>query len=34
VGYLVFLISIGGLYFRSIMGGNNQKQKNIPVAEK
>ncbi|MBD2132718.1 FTR1 family iron permease [Sphaerospermopsis sp. FACHB-1094] len=34
VGYLVFLISIGGLYFRSIMGGNMQKQKNIPVAEK
>jgi high-affinity iron transporter len=26
-GYLVFLISIGGLYFRSIMAGNNQKQK-------
>lgn len=34
VGYLVFLISIGSLYFRSIMGGNMQKQKNIPVAEK
>jgi high-affinity iron transporter len=30
VGYLLFLISIGGLYFRSLMGGN-QKQKNLPT---
>ncbi|WP_353931036.1 FTR1 family protein [Okeanomitos corallinicola TIOX110] len=31
VGYLLFLISIGGLYLRSIMGGM-KKQKNIPAA--
>jgi high-affinity iron transporter len=28
VGYLIFLISIGGLYFRSITGGDNQNSKN------
>jgi high-affinity iron transporter len=28
VGYLVFLVSIGGLYFRSITGDNNQTSKN------
>jgi len=28
VGYLVFLTSIGGLYFLSITGGNNQSSKN------
>ena len=28
IGYLVFLLSIGGLYFRSITGGNNQNTKN------
>jgi high-affinity iron transporter len=34
VGYLVFLLSIGGLYFRSIMGGNIQKQKQLTTAQK
>ncbi|TAF11293.1 MAG: FTR1 family iron permease [Nostocales cyanobacterium] len=33
-GYFILLLSIGGLYFRSIMGGNNQKQKNVPIAQK
>ena len=28
VAYLVFLVSIGGLYFRSITGDNNQTSKN------
>ncbi|MBK1986052.1 FTR1 family iron permease [Sphaerospermopsis aphanizomenoides BCCUSP55] len=34
VGYLLFLISIGGLYFRSLMGGNIQTAKKVPVAQK
>ncbi|MBD2295791.1 FTR1 family iron permease [Anabaena sphaerica FACHB-251] len=34
VGYLVFLLSIGSLYFRSIMGGKSQKQKNVPIPQK
>ncbi|HLO85657.1 MAG TPA: FTR1 family protein [Nostocaceae cyanobacterium] len=34
VSYLVFLVSIGGLYFRSLTGGIFPAPKNIPVAEK
>lgn len=34
VGYLVFLLSIGGLYFRSIMGGNMQKPKQLTTVQK
>ena len=34
VGYLGFLLSIGGLYFRSIMGGKTPRQKRFPLAQK
>lgn len=34
VGYLGFLFSIGGLYFRSIMGGKNPNQKRFPLVQK
>ncbi|ADI63912.1 FTR1 family iron permease [Trichormus azollae] len=34
VGYLGFLLSIGGLYFRSIMGGKTPSQKRFPLAQK
>jgi high-affinity iron transporter len=34
VGYLMFLCSVGGLYFRSIMGGNMQKSKQLTIVQK
>ncbi|MEA5616875.1 FTR1 family protein [Cronbergia sp. UHCC 0137] len=34
VGYGVFLFTIGGLYFRSLMSGNTPNQKTVPIAEK
>ncbi|MBF1987853.1 FTR1 family iron permease [Fischerella thermalis] len=34
VGYVVFLLTIGGLYFRSIMGGSAQDSKNISAGQK
>ncbi|MEA5553914.1 FTR1 family protein [Anabaena cylindrica UHCC 0172] len=34
VGYVVFLLSIGGLYLRSITGGSPQEKKNIRVDQK
>lgn len=34
VGYLFFLVSVGGLYFRSITGTSPQARKNIPVTRK
>jgi high-affinity iron transporter len=34
VGYVVFLVTVGGLYFRSIMGAGSGSAKNQPVAQK
>jgi high-affinity iron transporter len=34
VAYLGFLISIGGLYFRSLSAGNNQNLKKLPLVQK
>jgi high-affinity iron transporter len=34
VGYLAFLLSIGGLYFRSITGGKSPNQKRVAIAQK
>ncbi|MBD2567155.1 FTR1 family iron permease [Anabaena lutea] len=34
VGYLLFLLSIGGLYFRSITGGKSPNQKPVAIAQK
>ncbi|MBD2690746.1 FTR1 family iron permease [Anabaena catenula] len=34
VGYLLFLLSIGGLYFRSITGGKSPNQKRVAIAQK
>ncbi|MGH8001428.1 MAG: hypothetical protein ACREPR_18895, partial [Brasilonema sp.] len=34
VGYFVFLVTVGGLYFRSITDGGSGKVKNQPVAQK
>jgi high-affinity iron transporter len=34
LGYLAFLFTIGGLYFRSLMGGVSQVNKKVPVAQK
>ncbi|MBD2432796.1 MULTISPECIES: FTR1 family iron permease [Fischerella] len=34
VGYIVFLLTVGGLYFRSIMGGSAQDSKNISARQK
>ncbi|MBD2629565.1 FTR1 family iron permease [Trichormus variabilis] len=34
VGYLAFLLSIGGLYFRSITGGKSPNQKRVTIAQK
>ncbi|WP_016952612.1 FTR1 family protein [Anabaena sp. PCC 7108] len=34
VGYLAFLLSIGGLYFRSITGGKSPNQKSVPSIQK
>jgi high-affinity iron transporter len=34
VGYILFLLTVGGLYFRSITGSSPQNGKNIPVAQK
>ncbi len=34
VGYVVFLLTVGGLYFRRIMGGSAQDSKNISAGQK
>jgi high-affinity iron transporter len=34
VGYVVFLVTVGGFYFRSITGAGNGGAKNQPVAQK
>lgn len=34
VGYSFFLVSVGGLYFRSITGSSPQARKNIPATQK
>ena len=34
VGYVVFLFTVGGLYFRSLAGGSLKGRKNIPVGQK
>lgn len=34
VGYMVFLVSVGGLYFRSITGNSPQPKKNSPAMQK
>ncbi len=34
VAYVVFLLTVGGLYFRSITAGSSQNGKNIPATQK
>lgn len=34
VGYIVFLVTVGGLYFRSITGGLPQGSKSISAGQK
>ncbi|HLP91023.1 MAG TPA: FTR1 family protein [Nostocaceae cyanobacterium] len=34
ISYVVFLVSIGGLYFRSLSASSSQTQKNIPLTQK
>lgn len=34
ISYVVFLVSIGGLYFRSLSASSSQVQKNIPLTQK
>ncbi len=34
LGYVIFLITVGGLYFRSLTGGSPESGKNISVNQK